>query len=107
MTSGVIPDSEEVIKQAYPTTVGGLANLDFPGLNIFLAKNNEDKVSPPAKVPAVMCIRIRWISIMGGWLDPDPHGEKRIRIQYILMCRTRMWQKSYLIKLIMLTFHKF
>ena len=48
---GVRPDSEEEIKQAYPTTVQGLANLDFPGLYRFLAKSNEDKVSPPARGP--------------------------------------------------------
>ncbi len=28
----------------------------------------------------VMWIRIRWIRIIGGCLDPDPHGEMRIRI---------------------------
>ena len=48
MTSGVTPDSEEVIKQVYPTIVGGLANLDYPGLNRFLAISNDNKVSPPA-----------------------------------------------------------
>ena len=32
MTSGVRPDSKDVIKQAYPTTVGGLATLDYPGM---------------------------------------------------------------------------
>ena len=32
MTIGIRPDSKEVIKQAYPSTVEGLANLDFPGL---------------------------------------------------------------------------
>ena len=51
MTSGVRPDSEEVIKQAYPTTVAGLANLDCPGLNRFLAISNDDLVSPPERGP--------------------------------------------------------
>ena len=26
---------------------------------------------------------VRWIRIMEGWLDPDPYGELRIRIQDI------------------------
>ena len=39
------------MKQTYPTAVAGIVNLDYYGLNRFLAKSNEDKVSPPAGGP--------------------------------------------------------
>ena len=50
MTKGVRPDTEEVIKKAYSSTVEDLANLDFPCLRN-LAISNDDNASQAARDP--------------------------------------------------------
>ena len=55
------------------------AGADLHRVHNTLNPCNSTKVT----IKSVMWIRICWICIVEGWLDPDPYGEIRIRIQEI------------------------